>query len=225
MAKFRADPFPQKVDLGVGVYRDLARQYAGARLRAPGRARGAGGANHQVLRGGRRPRGIQHRRGGSWCSGPRHPARRDRRARTAADPRRLRCAAGGRGTHPRRRAHAPWCISAIRPGAITRPCWAARAASWSAIPTTMPTRASAALRRHARAPGAGAAGRRGADPCLLPQPHRRRPAAGAVAGAGATAAAPPAGALPGSGLSGIRRLARSRRAPACAWSPSGCRKR
>ena len=24
MAKFRADPFPQKVDLGVGVYRDLS---------------------------------------------------------------------------------------------------------------------------------------------------------------------------------------------------------
>ena len=38
MAQFRADPFPQKVDLGVGVYRDLERQHAGARVRAPRRA-------------------------------------------------------------------------------------------------------------------------------------------------------------------------------------------
>src|SRR5580698_5751287 len=85
MAQFRADPFPQKVDLGVGVYRDpsgntpvlecvrraeqlvLAEQSTKSYVAAAGREEYHTAVETLVL-------------------GPRHPARTMRRARTAQTP-------------------------------------------------------------------------------------------------------------------------------------------
>ena len=71
------------------------RQHADSRVRAPRGAVGAQGAIDQILRGGRRPRGIQRGRRGSWCSAP----------RTAR-------AAHGVCARHRRRADAERCASA-----------------------------------------------------------------------------------------------------------------
>ena len=64
MAKYRADPSDQKVDLGVGVYRDLSGNTPILDCVRRAEREVLAGPNHQVLCGCRRPRGIQHGGGG-----------------------------------------------------------------------------------------------------------------------------------------------------------------
>ena len=100
MAKYRADSSALKVDLGVGVFRDLsgntpilasvrraeqavlAEQTTKSYVAAAGRQEFNEAVEEMVL-------------------GTAHAARRDRRARTRPDPRRLRSPAGGRRADPR----------------------------------------------------------------------------------------------------------------------------
>jgi aspartate aminotransferase len=85
MAQFRADPFPQKVDLGVGVYRDLSGNtpILGSVRRAEQIVLEGQTTKSYVAAAGREEfnRAVEE-----LVLGGAHPARRERRARTAQTP-------------------------------------------------------------------------------------------------------------------------------------------
>jgi aspartate aminotransferase len=85
MAQFRADPFPQKVDLGVGVYRDLSGNtpILGSVRRAEQIVLEGQTTKSYVAAAGREEfnRAVEE-----LVLGAAHPARRERRARTAQTP-------------------------------------------------------------------------------------------------------------------------------------------
>ena len=85
MAQFRADPFPQKVDLGVGVYRDLSGNtpILGTVRRAEQDVLEGQTTKSYVAAAGREEfnRAVE-----ALVLGDAHPARRERRARTAQTP-------------------------------------------------------------------------------------------------------------------------------------------
>src|SRR5271156_1830755 len=85
MAQFRADPFPQKVDLGVGVYRDLSGNtpMLESVRRAEQIVLKAQTTKSYVAAAGREEfnRAVEE-----LVLGSAHPARRERRARTAQTP-------------------------------------------------------------------------------------------------------------------------------------------
>jgi aspartate aminotransferase len=85
MAQFRADPFPQKVDLGVGVYRDLSGNtpILGSVRRAEQVVLEGQTTKSYVAAAGREEfnRAVEE-----LVLGGAHPARRERRARTAQTP-------------------------------------------------------------------------------------------------------------------------------------------
>ena len=156
----------------------------------------------------------------NWCLGTAHAARRDRRARTVQTPGRLRRPAAWAPNSFAPPRPPSRCTSAIRPGAITRPCWAARDCGSSATPTTMPPRTELRFDAMLRAPRPRRRRRCRADSRLLPQSHRRRSRSGAVAGAGSNCCS--AGA---SSRFWILRIRDSPSTwtpmpPACAWSPN-----
>jgi aspartate aminotransferase len=85
MAQFRADPFPQKVDLGVGVYRDLSGNtpILGSVRQAEQIVLEGQTTKSYVAAAGREEfnRAVEE-----LVLGGAHPARRERRARTAQTP-------------------------------------------------------------------------------------------------------------------------------------------
>jgi aspartate aminotransferase len=85
MAKFRADPAPQKVDLGVGVFRDLSGNtpILDCVRRAEKRVLAAQSTKSYVGAAGREEFNLAVE---ELVLGPSHPARRDRRARTVQAP-------------------------------------------------------------------------------------------------------------------------------------------
>ena len=120
---FRADPTPDKVDLGVGVYRDAHGQTPiPAAVREAERAV-LSAQTEQDLRRPARQRGVQPAdRGAGARSADRRGCAsgwpRSRRWAAAA-----RCALAPRSSRPR--ARSPWSTSARRPGRTTNRCWAA----------------------------------------------------------------------------------------------------
>jgi aspartate aminotransferase len=85
MATFRADPAPQKVDLGVGVFRDLSGNtpILDCVRRAEKRVLGAQSTKSYVGAAGREEFNLAVE---ELVLGPSHTARRDRRARTVQAP-------------------------------------------------------------------------------------------------------------------------------------------
>ena len=85
MAKYRADPFAQKVDLGVGVYRDLSGNtpILDCVRRAEKEVLAAQTTKSYVAAGGREEFNTAVE---ELVLGPEHPARRERRARTTQTP-------------------------------------------------------------------------------------------------------------------------------------------
>jgi aspartate aminotransferase len=85
MAQFRADPFPQKVDLGVGVYRDLSGNtpILGSVRRAEQIVLEGQTTKSYVAAAGREEFNCAVE---ELVLGGAHPARRERRARTAQTP-------------------------------------------------------------------------------------------------------------------------------------------
>ncbi len=85
MAKYRADPFAQKVDLGVGVYRDLSGNtpILDCVRRAEKEVLAAQTTKSYVAAGGREEFNTAVE---ELVLGAQHPARRERRARTSQTP-------------------------------------------------------------------------------------------------------------------------------------------
>jgi aspartate/tyrosine/aromatic aminotransferase len=85
MAKYRADPFAHKVDLGVGVYRDLSGNtpILDCVRRAEKQVLEAQTTKSYVAAGGREEFNTAVE---ELVLGPEHPARRERRARTTQTP-------------------------------------------------------------------------------------------------------------------------------------------
>ena len=85
MAQFRADPFPQKVDLGVGVYRDLSGNtpILGSVRRAEQIVLEGQTTKSYVAAAGREEFNCAVE---ELVLGGAHPARRERRVRTAQTP-------------------------------------------------------------------------------------------------------------------------------------------
>ena len=193
------------------------RQHADARLRAPRRADRARGADDQVLRGRRGPRGIQ-RAVEELVLGAAHPARRERRARTAQTPGGCGALRVGAELDPRGRARPPRFMSAIRPGATTRRSSAAAGSKLERYPYYDAAAHGCASRRC----WSGWSGRAAGDVVLVHacchNPTRRGSVDRAMAGA--HRAARRAGASSRSWISPTKDSARiSTRMPrACGWS-------
>lgn len=134
MAKFRADSSASKVDLGVGVYRDLSGNTPVlASVRSAEQAVLSGQTTKSyVAAAGREEfnRAVEE-----MVLGSAHRTRSDRRARTVQTPEGAVHCALARNSFVRR-SRLPRFTSAIPLGAITLRCWADRVCAWSAILTT-----------------------------------------------------------------------------------------
>ena len=145
MGKFRADPSPSKVDLGVGVYRDLSGNtpVLSCVRRAEREVLAAQSTKSYVAPAGREEFNAAVE---ELVLGTAHAARRDRRARTVQAP--GGCGALRLGAELIRAAAPAVTVHVSDPtlGATTRPCSAIRACGSSATPTTTPPRIVCASR-------------------------------------------------------------------------------
>ncbi len=146
MAQFRADPFKHKVDLGVGVYRDLSGNTPILECVRRAERERVGRPDDQGLRGAARPRGIQRGIGGigAW----RRPSDAVESGAPALlqMPGGLRRLARRRGTHQGGRAQGRRPCERSDLGESLPPCWEAAGSNSSAILTTRRKRTNCSSR-------------------------------------------------------------------------------
>ena len=208
--QFNADPNPAKVNLGVGVYFDdhgklpvlacvaAAEQQLLASPKAKGYLPIDGIAAYD--------KAVQ-----GLVFGAESAEVQERPRRHRADAGRHRRPEGGRRLPAQAAAGRPRADQRPELGEPPRPVQPGRLRGRH-LPVLRRRHARHPLRRHARRAAGGRSRHRRRAARLLPQPHRLRPAAGAVGAGGRRLCAPARpGAVPGHGLPGLRRRHRRRR--------------
>ena len=213
MGLYKADPRTDKIDLGVGVYKDAAGPH-------PGDARGQGGRGAAARGAGdARPTSASSATSSSstrWPTSPSATPVPARAARRRPDP----------GRHRRRSASSASSIRRANPAATvwhSDPTWPNHPAilaylgdPGAHLPLLRRRHPRRRLRRDDGRPDRAQGRRRAAAARLLPQPDRRQPRPRPVARGDRLRAGKRRGAVDRPRLPGLRRRARRRTSRACA---------